>query len=184
LVYELARKTPLHLPRAEDRATFSTELTTHTLRRLKRCSHIWAVPGPPLFRISLIQTSIVRSSGYQANIMCKLIRRDSEQKLKGHPGIIRRAETGDGTMMFLGFNIATIISFADGSPVIEPLRKITEEVEKTLIYFNPSFQLVPVDPMRKRRSASPTPAFEAHCGLRFGQAPCPMLSLLTNVFEM
>jgi hypothetical protein len=69
-------------------------------------------------------------------------------------------------MMFLGFNIATIISVADGSPVIEPLRKITEEVEKTLIYFNPSFQLVPVDPMRKRRSASPTPAFEAHCGLR------------------
>ena len=100
---------------------------------------------------------------------------DSEQKLKGHPGIIRRAETGDGTVMFLGFNIATIISFADGSPVIEPLRKITEEVE---------FQLVPVDPMRKRRSASPTPAFEAHCGLRFGQAPCPMSSLLINVSEM
>jgi hypothetical protein len=39
---------------------------------------------------------------------------DSEQKLKGHPGIIRRAETGDGTVMFLGFNIATIINFASG----------------------------------------------------------------------
>ncbi len=64
---------------------------------------------------------------------------DSEQKLEGHPGIIRRAETGDGTVMFLRFNIATVISFADGSPVIEPLRKITEEVEKTLNYFKPSF---------------------------------------------
>jgi hypothetical protein len=64
---------------------------------------------------------------------------DSRQKLEGHPGIIRSAETTDGTVMFLRFSIATIISFADGSPVIGPLQKIIAEVERALIYFRPEF---------------------------------------------
>jgi hypothetical protein len=64
---------------------------------------------------------------------------DNRQKLEGHPGTIRSAATMDGTVIFVRLSIATIISFADGTAVIEPLQKISEEVERALNYFRPEF---------------------------------------------